>query len=461
MKRQIGSLQRQAGKARRYQALLADLQVLDTHHSRKQLERLEHDLAACRGEIERSNKNARRELRSTIAKRDLGATTQRTRPTRHAKSQTRVAKWNGSKARSAQNRSRIEFNRQRAEEIAELIARAGSEIATAEAKRQAQQTQMKDANALIEKTAKLLQSKKEKLTELTELTAKLRETRDAREAELKTLQLALSKNESRISTLEDEVSGITIRREATGERLRELDEAIAQAHEMRSTAESALSAARAATETEQQQVDLLLTEMRSIEEQLGQDRHLLADAEKKLINLEGALAEKGSRLEVLKQLNEEGEGLAEGSQAILKGLDDPARIQGSLTGALVAQLDVDPKFVAAIEARWGRNLHAIVLQNVGRRHRNHFERSRKRNWARRRSSLKTLTDRRHRRSEDCSGRRSGLGARQSECAGGAPAFAASVVARCRDLPRSRSSDPLQARDAAVCCRNADRRIHFD
>jgi chromosome segregation protein len=33
VKRQIGSLQRQAGKARRYQSLLADLQVLDTHHS--------------------------------------------------------------------------------------------------------------------------------------------------------------------------------------------------------------------------------------------------------------------------------------------------------------------------------------------------------------------------------------------------------------------------------------------
>src|SRR5438309_3645032 len=41
VKRQFGSLQRQAGKARRYQALHADLQVLDTHHSRRQLTKLE------------------------------------------------------------------------------------------------------------------------------------------------------------------------------------------------------------------------------------------------------------------------------------------------------------------------------------------------------------------------------------------------------------------------------------
>src|SRR6059036_1737162 len=41
VKRQIGSLQRQAGKARRYQTLMTDLQVLDTHHSRAKLKELE------------------------------------------------------------------------------------------------------------------------------------------------------------------------------------------------------------------------------------------------------------------------------------------------------------------------------------------------------------------------------------------------------------------------------------
>ena len=83
-----------------------------------------------------------------------------------------------------------------------------------------------------------------------------------------------------------------------------------------------------------------------------------------MIAIERALAEKESRLDVLKQLNEEGEGLAEGSRAVLKGLDDPKRIQAGLAGALVAKLDVDPKFVAAIEATLGRNLRAIILQKA-------------------------------------------------------------------------------------------------
>src|SRR5213593_629468 len=53
VKRQIGSLQRQAGKARRYQALHGDLRVLETHYSRKQLDLLETDLSDCHKEVER------------------------------------------------------------------------------------------------------------------------------------------------------------------------------------------------------------------------------------------------------------------------------------------------------------------------------------------------------------------------------------------------------------------------
>src|SRR6202140_1734608 len=53
VKRQIGSLQRQAGKARCYQALHADLRVLETHHSKKQLAALDAELGLCRADIQK------------------------------------------------------------------------------------------------------------------------------------------------------------------------------------------------------------------------------------------------------------------------------------------------------------------------------------------------------------------------------------------------------------------------
>ena len=61
-------MQRQAGKARRYQALHDDLRVLDTHYSRKQLEALEADLAHCQAEITRLGESED----STRAKIDAG-----------------------------------------------------------------------------------------------------------------------------------------------------------------------------------------------------------------------------------------------------------------------------------------------------------------------------------------------------------------------------------------------------
>src|SRR5213079_620470 len=82
--------------------------------------------------------------------------------------------------------------------------------------------------------------------------------------------------------------------------------------------------------------------------------------ERKLAAIDRAIAEKESRHEVLRQLNEEGEGLAQGSQALLKSKDF------EFAGALAAQLVVSHEFVPAIEAALGRNLHALILRDGAR-----------------------------------------------------------------------------------------------
>src|SRR3954469_15985896 len=76
VKRQIGSLQRQAGKARRYQALHADLRILDTHQSHKQLAHYEVDLAACRTDLQQLNETERA-TREKIESRESELTEER------------------------------------------------------------------------------------------------------------------------------------------------------------------------------------------------------------------------------------------------------------------------------------------------------------------------------------------------------------------------------------------------
>ena len=362
VKRQIGSLQRQAGKARRYQALLADLRVLDTHHSRKQLDSLERDLATCRSELERlveSEQTTRAKIgageneiageRRTVDQIDIEIADVRTEVQRL---QTEIVT----------HRSRIEFNRQRAQELNELVERSRKDIAAAEAKRSQQATQIQKADSLIEKTNQVLRTKKDELAELSDLLSKIGAERNAREAMLETLRISLSKNETRIAALEDELSGISARREMTCAQLRQITDDTEIAMAACDKIATQIAAVLATTRTEQQEVESLLAESQAAEENLHRQEELIADAERNLAAIERTIAEKNARLELLRQFNQEGIGLAEGSKAVLQRMDD--RFRAAIVGPLVSQLDVDSKFIAAIEAALGRNLHAIVLNDA-------------------------------------------------------------------------------------------------
>jgi chromosome segregation protein len=364
VKRQIGSLQRQAGKARRYQALHDDLRVLDTHHSRKQLEVLETDLAHCRAEIARLGESED----ATRAKIDADENdlTEQRRALEEIDAQIAGGRSELQHLESEINahRNRIQFNRQRAEELNELIERSRNDIAAAETKRAQQGKEIQEANALIEKTSEALQTKEAELSKLTGRLSDLRTEKNAHHSKLETLQKAASGIESRIADLEEEISRLKIRRETTEENRRGLDTAISNIETARTRIQDEADAARATAENLQNKLDRCRGDVQSSEETLRHHQQLVASREKELAAIERGQAEKESRLEILRQLNEEGEGLGQGSQAVLKGLHDQLRIKPALAGALVANLDVDQNFIPAIEAALGRNLQAVVLKDA-------------------------------------------------------------------------------------------------
>src|SRR3989475_5967495 len=364
VKRQIGSLQRQAGKARRYQALHADLRVLETHHSKKELAALDAELAHCRADIEKiaaseqtsrakidRDENELAEERRALDKIDMEITDIRAEAQRL-------------QSEIAAHRSRIEFNRQRKDELADLIERARNDIDTAESKRKQHSAQIRESDVLIEKTQRFLQAKQDELAKVTELLDKLRAKREARQADRETARESLSKYKARVDKLEGDLAGITARRELTQEQIRQISIETKEATKAYERVASEIATARNATESEQKKMEELLAQSQTAETNLRQQQQLLGAAENELAVLERTLAEKRSSLEILRQLNAEGEGLAQGSQAVLKGLDDPERYRAAIVGSLVAQIDVEPKFIPAIEAALGRNLHAVILNDA-------------------------------------------------------------------------------------------------
>src|SRR6185312_5237087 len=222
VKRQIGSLQRQAGKARRYQALHTDLRVLETHHASMQLAFLERELAATREEIARlvesekttrakidNGENALAEERAALDKIDAEI----------AESRAEVQRLD---SEIATHRNRIEFNRQRAQELAELIERARRDVAEAENKRNQQEAQIKQTNSSIAEIEQHLKEKEAELAELSALAKEIHKKRSDRLARLQELQLMLSKSESRILALEEDLTGTKARRKLTHAQIEQL-----------------------------------------------------------------------------------------------------------------------------------------------------------------------------------------------------------------------------------------------
>ncbi|HZE12256.1 MAG TPA: hypothetical protein VE086_00730, partial [Chthoniobacterales bacterium] len=125
-----------------------------------------------------------------------------------------------------------------------------------------------------------------------------------------------------------------------------------------------LAGARTAMETERLTAEERKENLRAAEEALQHNQSSVSDAEKEIARFERTIGEKQARLEVLRQMTEEGQGLEKGSQAVLKGLDDPDRLRPAIAGALVASLNVESEFVPALEAAFGRNMHAVVLRDA-------------------------------------------------------------------------------------------------
>src|SRR5262245_29251697 len=136
VKRQIGSLQRQAGKARKYKQLSLEMQHLDTQFARHQFDVLQGEIAerqkaadALRDEIEASSAKVLRcedeitELRERLSEleQQIGAAQQRGL---------------GLKGESDRHESRIHFNEERLREFAAQNAKAMADMTQAEERKQ-------------------------------------------------------------------------------------------------------------------------------------------------------------------------------------------------------------------------------------------------------------------------------------------------------------------------------------
>ncbi len=361
VKRQIGSLQRQAGKARRYQALHGNLRVLELHLADRQgreLSQARSDLAArlarLEGEWEERNRAVEEgEARVAGMRAELAGLEGTVEGERAAMQSLRD--------RMVNAESRVRFNRETLAQIENDLRRCEAEILAATERRAVQEMEIGEADRQLAEVAAELAARAGSLDRLQARTAEAAASRRQAQQDLENKRREIARAEQDVVRLQGEMAALEARRENARNRLENLESEMRQLGQLQDAARQRFSETEAGLSAATDTLRQAMEELDKAEAALEAGETARQQVETELGAAQRELAQSQSRLDVLRQLNLEGEGASPGTQAVLRGLDNPGWFKPAVRGLLGDLLQVDEGCVAAVEAALNGVLDSVVF----------------------------------------------------------------------------------------------------
>jgi chromosome segregation protein len=355
IKRQIGSLQRQAGKARRYKQYMRDLQYLETQLARHQFDVLDAEIRERQERVESLCRDAQ-SATETVSREEnqLAQSRQRLAELEHAISQSQQRGLE-LKAELERHQSRIQFNQERQSELAAQHARAVEDIAEAEARRRASELELAGvAQRLDGSSAKLEQQRQcleQRQAALQSVENDLRQDQEA---------LRQGQNEAftaaqELSRVRNQISALDLHKQGNVIRLEKLSAEKIQLEEERTGLEARLQEFARQAKAEQQDVQARRLSLEECQQRLGELQQELNTTGEELDGLQRRQAEVWSRLGVLEQLQSSHEGFDAGALAVLGKTQN-------VVGALTDRMRVADRYVVAVEAALGHYLQVVLTE---------------------------------------------------------------------------------------------------
>ncbi len=355
VKRQIGSLQRQAGKARRYKQISQELQHLDTQLARHQFDVLQAEIrekqAAAeklRDEIEASSANV---LRSEEEITHLRA---RVSDLEHeiAGRQQRGLEL---KSESDRHESRIQFDEERLREFSAQNTKATADITEAEERRRIAEQELSGLNERLSASEATLAQHKQALQNKQAALQKVEtEIRDGQES-LRQAQADAFAAAQDLTRVRNEINALDLQKQGNVVRLEKLSAEKVQLEEERARLDARLHEFAANVQNEKLSVE---TKRGTVEQRQSRLKELQVELQNSSVTQDQHLqaqAEKRSRLTVLEQLETSREGFDTGAVAAL-------RRSRSVMGSLADRIRVPEEFVVAIENALGHHLQLVLTE---------------------------------------------------------------------------------------------------
>jgi chromosome segregation protein len=356
VKRQIGSLQRQAGKARRYKQIMMELQHLDTQLARHQFDVLQAEInerqtaaEKLRVDIEECSANVLQgEDEIAQLREQLSALEHQI-----SEMQQRGLELKGYIDRQE---SRIHFNEERINEITAQNTKALADITEAEERHHAAQTELgvlterlAASQAALEQHRNSLQMKRDAVQAIEEEMRRLQEAQ--RVAQSETFAQA-----QQLTRARNEINALDLQKQGNVVRLEKLSAEKIQLEEERGQLEVRLQEFAANVEVQKLNAQ---TQRGTVEERQARLREIHTELAKLTQDLDALLqqqAEKRSRLNVLEQLQSEHEGFSAGTVAALKSAEQAL-------GSLADRIRVPDQYITAVEAALGHHLQLVITEH--------------------------------------------------------------------------------------------------
>jgi len=355
VKRQIGSLQRQAGKARRYKQLSAELQHLDTQLARHQFDQLQAEIT----ERQTAAENLRNEIESNSAgvlrcEDEITQLRQRLSDLEH---QISGMQQRGLELKSEADRheSRIHFNEERLREFAAQNTKAMADLTQAEERRRAAQEEITAVTERLAASEVALENHRQTLAARQDALREIEHGLHRQQETLRQAQADAFAAAQDLTRVRNEITALDLQKQGNVVRLEKLSAEKIQLEEERARLETRLQefvanvqAEKLNAQTQRGTVEQRQERLRQLHEELNR----AAAAQDQVLQQQ---AETRSRLSVLEQLQADHEGFGAGPLAALKQSEH-------VLGSLADKLRVADPYVTAIETALGHHLQLVLTE---------------------------------------------------------------------------------------------------
>jgi chromosome segregation protein len=355
VKRQIGSLQRQAGKARRHKQVAMELQHLDTQLARHQFDTLQAEISQRTHEGEQL-RAAMEDLSQSVLRSEDELQQLRHRLS-EIDAEINLARQEGLelKGQSEQHDHRIQFNEERLRELEAQNTKAFRDITESEERIGFARQELVNVAQRLGESQHKLEALRGELSAKQQAVQTVERELTARQEELCRAQTEAFNSSQQLSRVRNEVNALDLQKQGNVVRLEKLSSEKIQLEEERARLDSRLSEFAANVETEKLNV---VAQRGTVEERQQRLRDLqgeIASVSQELDTVLRAQAGVKSRLNVLEQLQGSHEGFSAGAQAALK--------QSKLAlGTLADRIRVPDQYIAAVETALGHHLQLVLTE---------------------------------------------------------------------------------------------------